>query len=388
MADAKQFAKARSGSSSIRPIPPKSVWRFSTRSRALRNESRKGSSTSATPTSSAARTPSSTRSPRMHDNGAVKRALIFGVSGQDGAYLSKLLLDRGYEVHGASRDADSRSFRRLALLGIRERVTVHSAAARDFRQLLQLIDGIRPDEIYNLAGQSSVGLSFSQPVETMDSIAQATLVMLEVIRYLKLPVRLYNSASSECFGEVTPGDASDETRPFFPRSPYATAKAAAYWTTANYREAYGIYACSGILFNHESPLRSERFVTKKIFAAAAAIAAGSRSRLTLGRLDVSRDWGYAPEYVEAMWRMLQQEKPQDFVIATGESHTLQELTAAAFACFKLDWHDHVDIDPALFRASEIPYSRGNPEKSRRLLGWEAVTKFDALVPILAHAERG
>jgi GDPmannose 4,6-dehydratase len=322
----------------------------------------------------------------MHDNGVMKRALIFGVSGQDGAYLSKLLLEKDYEVHGASRDAESQSFRRLELLGIRGRVTTHSAAARDFRQLLQLIDGIRPDEIYNLAGQSSVGLSFSQPVETMDSIAQATLVMLEVIRYLKLPVRLYNSASSECFGDVTPGDASDETTPFFPRSPYATAKAAAYWTTANYREAYGIYACSGILFNHESPLRSERFVTKKIFAAA-AIAAGSRTRLTLGRLDVSRDWGYAPEYVEAMWRMLQQDDPQDFVIATGESHTLEELTSAAFAHFNLDWREHVDIDPALFRASEIAYSRGNPEEARRVLGWEATTKFYALVVKLAESER-
>jgi GDPmannose 4,6-dehydratase len=317
----------------------------------------------------------------------VKRALIFGVSGQDGAYLSRLLLDRGYEVHGASRDAESQSFRRLGLLGIRDRVTTHSAASRDFRQLLQLIDGIRPDEIYNLAGQSSVGLSFEQPVETMDSIAQATLVMLEVIRYLELPVRLYNSASSECFGDVTPGEASDESTPFFPRSPYATAKAAAYWTTANYREAYGIYACSGILFNHESPLRSERFVTKKIFAAAAAIAAGSRHRLTLGRLDVSRDWGYAPEYVEAMWRMLQQDAPDDFVIATGESHTLEELTSAAFNCFNLNWRDHVDVDPTLFRASEIAYSRGNPEKARRLLGWEAATKCDALVGKLAEAER-
>jgi GDPmannose 4,6-dehydratase len=322
----------------------------------------------------------------MHNDVRVKRALIFGVSGQDGAYLSKLLLGRGYEVHGASRDAESQSFRNLALLGIRDRVTTHSAAARDFRQLLQLIDSIRPDEIYNLAGQSSVGLSFSQPVETMDSIAQATLVMLEVIRYLKLPVRLYNSASSECFGDVRPGEASNETTPFFPRSPYATAKAAAYWTTANYREAYGIYACSGILFNHESPLRSERFVTKKIFAAAAAIAAGSRTRVTLGRLDVSRDWGYAPEYVEAMWRMLQQDDPQDFVIATGESHTLEELTSAAFACFNLDWQDHVDIDPALFRASEIAYSRGNPEKAQRLLGWEAETKFDTLVALLANGD--
>src|SRR3954447_2360495 len=383
MAAAKPSSAASSANSSIRRIPPKSASPSSTLSPPARSASPRGWSTSATRTSSAARTPSSTRSPPMHDNGRVKRALIFGVSGQDGAYLSKLLLERGYEVHGASRDAESQSFRRLNLLGIRDRVTTHSAASRDFRQLLQLIDGIRPDEIYNLAGQSSVALSFEQPVETMDSIAQATLVMLEVIRYLKLPVRLYNSASSECFGDVTPGDASDESTPFFPRSPYATAKAAAYWTTANYREAYGIYACSGILFNHESPLRSERFVTKKTFAAAAAIAAGSRSRLTLGRLDVSRDWGYAPEYVEAMWHMLQLDHPQDFVIATGESHTLEELTAAAFACFNLEWHDHVDVDPSLYRASEIAYSRGNPEKSRRLLGWEAATKFNELVSILA-----
>jgi GDPmannose 4,6-dehydratase len=330
--------------------------------------------------------PSSTRSPRKYENAPVKRALIFGVSGQDGAYLSRLLLQRGYEVHGVSRDAESQSFRRLATLGIRDRVATHSAAARDFRQLLQLIDGIRPDEIYNLAGQSSVALSFQQPVETTDSISQATLVMLEVIRYLKLPVRLYNSASSECFGETTPGQASDESTPFFPRSPYATAKAAAYWTTANYREAYGIYACSGILFNHESPLRSERFVTKKIFSAAATISAGARQRLTLGRLDVSRDWGYAPEYVEAMWRMLQQDEPHDFVIATGESHTLEQLTAAAFAHFNLDWQDHVDIDPSLFRASEIAYSRGNPEKARHVLGWEAGTKFRELIPILARLD--
>lgn len=317
----------------------------------------------------------------------VKRALIFGVSGQDGAYLSRLLLDRGYEVHGVSRDAESQPFHRLIALGIRDRVITHSAAARDFRELLQLIDGIRPDEIYNLAGQSSVALSFSQPVETMDSIAQATLVMLEVIRYLKLPVRLYNSASSECFGDMPPGTASDESTPFFPRSPYAMAKAAAHWTTVNYREAYGIHACSGILFNHESPLRSERFVTRKIVTAAAQIAAGSRRRVTLGRLDVSRDWGYAAEYVEAIWRMLQRDEPEDFVIGTGESHTLEELTAAVFAQFNLDWQDHVDIDPSLFRASEITHSRSNPEKARRVLGWEAKTKFGELVKLLANAAR-
>ncbi len=317
----------------------------------------------------------------------MKRALIFGASGQDGAYLSRLLLEHGYEVHGASRDAESQSFWRLTSLGIRDRVITHSASTSDFRELLQLIDGVRPEEIYNLAGQTSVSLSFSQPVEAMESIARAALILLEVIRYLKLPVRLYNSASSECFGDVRHGEASDERTPFFPRSPYATAKAAAHWTTVNYREAYGIYACSGILFNHDSPLRSERFVTKKVVGAAAEIAAGRRRRLTLGRLDVSRDWGYAPEYVEAMWRMLQQDAPDDFVIATGESHKLEELVALAFGEFDLDWREYVDIDRALFRPSDIAYSRGNPEKSRRVLGWEARTRFDHLVTIMAEAER-
>lgn len=319
---------------------------------------------------------------------AVKRALIFGISGQDGAYLARLLLDRGYEVHGTSRDAETQPFARLRALGVRERVTTHSASLRDFRDLLQLIDGIRPDEIYNLAGQSSVALSFSQPVETMESIAHATVVILEVIRYLKLPVRFYNSSSSECFGETPAGSSSDEETPFFPRSPYATAKASAHWTTANYRDAYGIYACSGILFNHESPLRSERFATKKLVRAAVDIAAGRRERVSVGRLDVSRDWGYAPEYVEAMWRMLQHERAEDFVIATGESHTLEQFTAAVFAEFGLDWRQHVDVDPTLFRASDLAYSCGNATKSRRLLGWEAQTKFADLVKVLAAAERG
>src|SRR5437763_5708023 len=340
MAAAKLSSAVSSANSSIPPTPPKSAWPSLTPSPSKKNKSRKASATSATQTSKGAPTPSSTRSARMRDNGPVKRALIFGASGQDGAYLSRLLLDRGYEVHGASRDAESQSFRRLETLGIRDRVTTHSASTDDFRELLQLVDGIRPDEIYNLAGQTSVALSFAQPVEAMDSIARAALILLEVIRYLKIPVRLYNSASSECFGEIRRGEASDEHSPFFPRSPYATAKATAHWATVNYREAYGIYACSGILFNHDSPLRSSRFVTKKVVAAAAEIAAGKRERLKLGRLDISRDWGYAPEYVEAMWRMLQQEAPDDFVIATGESHTLEEFVAVAFAELGIDWKEH------------------------------------------------
>ena len=315
------------------------------------------------------------------------RALIFGVSGQDGAYLAQLLLQKGYDVHGASRDAGVQQFSRLELLGILDRVKLHSASMRDFRDVLQIIDTVRPDEVYNLAGQSSVALSFSQPIETMETIAQAQLLVLEAIRYIRAPIRLYNACSSECFGDVAPGSASDEHSQFVPRSPYATAKASAHWTTVNYREAYGIFACSGILFNHESPLRSDRFVTKKIVSAAARIAAGSRERIALGNLRVSRDWGFAPEYVEAMWCMLQQETADDFVIATGESHTLEEFTVAAFAELDLDWREHVDVDPSLFRPSDIAYSRGNASKAERVLGWRATTRFPDLVRILAEAER-
>jgi GDPmannose 4,6-dehydratase len=273
-------------------------------------------------------------------------------------------------------------FTRLTRLGIRERVTTHSTSLRDFREMLQLIATVEPDEIYNLAGQTSVALSFSQPIEAMESIAQATLNLLEVVRFLKLPVRIYNSSSSESFGETAPGQASNESTPFRPRSPYATAKATAHWTTTNYREAYGIYACSGILFNHESPLRGERFVTSKIIRAVSDIARGRRDKLILGDLSVSRDWGYAPEYVDAMWRMLQQDHADDYVIATGESHTVEELVAAAFEAQNLDWHDHVTIDRTLFRPSDIRNSRGNAAKAKRELGWEAGVKFGELVRIL------
>ena len=315
----------------------------------------------------------------------MKRALILGVSGQDGAYLSRLLLEKGYEVHGTSRDAELQPFTRLVELGVRDRVRTHSASLRDFREVLQLVTNVRPDEIYNFAGQSSVGLSFSQPIEAMESISYAVLTLLEVVRYLKLPVRVYNASSSESFGETPPGTSSNEESPFMPRSPYATAKATAHWTTVNYRQAYGIYACSGILFNHESPLRGERFVTRKIVQAVVDIAAGRRERLTLGDLSVSRDWGYAPEYVEAMWHMLQQERAEDYVIATGESHTVEEFVAAAFAEAGLDWREHVDVDRSLFRPTDIRCSRGDASKAKRELGWEAETKFRELVALLVKA---
>ncbi len=299
----------------------------------------------------------------------MKRAFICGISGQDGAYLAQLLLRRGYRVAGSSRDAQISSFVNLQRLHLRPEVEVESVAITDFRSVLQALIKAEPDEVYNLAGQSSVALSFQQPVETMESISIGTLNLLEAIRFLGKPIKFYNACSGECFGDIT--QAADETTPFRPRSPYAVAKAAAFWEVANYREAYQIFACSGILFNHESPLRPERFVTRKIIAAACRIAQGSQERLRLGNIAIRRDWGWAPEYVEAMWLMLQQDKPDDYVIATGQSHSLEEFVAAAVAEVGVDWQDHVDIDPQLFRPTEIAASRGDPQKSARVLGWQA-----------------
>lgn len=315
----------------------------------------------------------------------MKRALIFGISGQDGSYLAKLLLEKGYEVHGTSRDAQFTRFDGLRRIGVYDRVTLHSASLLEFRNLLQVIATVEPDEIYNLAGQTSVALSFEQPIEALESIGSGTFQILEVIRYLKAPIRFYNASSSESFGDIADGEAADESTLFRPRSPYATAKAAAHWATANYRDAYGLFACSGILFNHESPLRPVRFVTQKIISAARRIAAGEKLKLELGNLAVSRDWGYAPEYVEAMWRMLQQDRPDDYVIATGESHTLQEWVARAFEYLGLDWREHVAINEALFRPSEILHSRGNAAKASERLGWAATTRFDALLHKLSAA---
>ncbi len=300
----------------------------------------------------------------------MKRAIICGVSGQDGAYLAQLLLDRGYVVCGTSRDAQMSSFRNLKYLGIAERVQLESMALTDFRSVLQVLKKFQPDEVYNLAGQTSVGLSFNQPVETLESIATGTLNLLEAIRFLGAGIKLYNAGSSECFGD-TGGTAADENTPFRPRSPYAVAKAAAFWEVANYREAYGLFACSGILFNHESPLRPERFVTQKIVAAACRIASGSDEKLRLGNMTIQRDWGWAPEYVEAMYLMLQQSEASDYVIATGESTSLEDFVAAAFSTVNLDWHEHVEIDNSLLRPTDLAVGRGNPSKAKQQLGWEA-----------------
>lgn len=303
----------------------------------------------------------------------MKRALICGVSGQDGAYLAKLLLDKGYDVFGTSRDAQISSFANLTKLGIRDRVQTLSMAPNDFRSVLHSLSKVQPDEVYNLGGQSSVGLSFEQPVETMESISLATLNLLEAIRFLSKKIRLYNSGSSECFGDTGDNPASEDT-PFRPRSPYAVAKCSAHWQVANYREAYAIFACTGILFNHESCLRPDRFVTGKIIGAAKRIANGSGERLTLGNIKIIRDWGWAPEYVEAMWRMLQMDAPDDFVIATGKSVSLEYFVESAFSMLNLDWHAHVEIGEDLFRPSDLARSRAIPQKAERKLRWKA--KYD------------
>lgn len=304
----------------------------------------------------------------------MRRALICGVSGQDGAYLAQFLLDKGYEVWGTSRDAQASTFANLSCLGILGRIKTVSMAANDFRSVLQAISQSEPDEIYNLSGQSSVGLSFEQPAETLESIATGTLNLLEVIRFLGTPVRFYNAGSSECFGDIGVG-AADENAHFHPCSPYAVAKSTAHWLVDNYRSAYGLYACTGILFNHESPLRPTRFVTRKIVRAAVRISRGSGEKLTLGDMAIQRDWGWSPEYVDAMWRMLQIDRPEDFVIATGESNSLEAFVASVFSELGLDWRQYVVQDPSLFRPSEIRYNCGNAEKARRILGWSAQKKM-------------
>jgi len=314
----------------------------------------------------------------------MKTALILGISGQDGAYLASLLLEKGYTVFGGSRDAQITPFGNLVQLGIRERVTVESVSLNDFRSVIQTLAKIHPDEVYNLAGQSSVALSFQQPVETLENTAFGVLNLLEAIRFIGKPTKLYNAGSSECFGNLPVGPA-DENAPFRPRSPYAVAKSAAFWAVANYREAYDLFACSGILFNHESPLRPERFVTRKVVAAACRIAAGSNERLHLGDLSIARDWGWAPEYVEAMWLMLQQETAEDYVVATGQTYRLQDFVETAFGRLGLDWHRHVVADAGRDRPLELRISQANAAKAHLRLGWKAKYAMPEVVRLMiAH----
>ena len=314
-----------------------------------------------------------------------KIALIFGISGQDGAYLAKFLLSKDYKVHGTSRDAEINSFSSLEQIKIKDKIIFHSVALNDFRSTLKVIEEVAPDEIYNLAGQSSVGLSFEQPMETFESITIATINILESIKFLGGNSLFYNAGSSECFGD-TFGIAADENTPLRPKSPYGVAKAAAFWNVLNYRESYKLFACSGITFNHESILRPYRFVTKKICNTAANIALGNKEYLRLGDLTISRDWGWAPDYVEAMWKMLQQNKPEDFVISTGKLSKLSDFVHHAFFSLGLDWEKYIIYDKKLERPSEIKSGYGSSKKAKKMLNWSAKTLMPQVASKMALNE--
>ena len=314
-----------------------------------------------------------------------KTALIFGISGQDGAYLAHMLLTLGYQVHGASRDAEALRLNNLVRLGVKEQVQLHSVSIADFRSTLSLLTTVKPDEIYNLAGQSSVALSFNQPIETFESITVGTLNILECIRYVKQPLKMFNAVSSECFGNTDLP--ADENTPFRPCSPYAMAKSAAFWAVKTYREAYGLQVCSGILSNHESPIRPERFVCRKIVSSAVRIARGSDERLALGNVSIQRDWGLASEYVDAMWRVLQNDSVDDFVIATGETCALHDFMSAAFGAVDLNVDDHVATDESLLRPLDISVSRLNPQKALKKLEWSARYRGRGLAELLIRCEQ-
>lgn len=315
----------------------------------------------------------------------MKTALICGISGQDGAFLAKYLLEKNYHVVGTSRDAHSERFQNLNYLSLISRVDIETMALNDFRSVLSVLAKVEPDEVYNLAGQSSVGLSFEQPAETLESISNGTLNILESIRFLDKNIRFYNSGSSECFGTTT-GPVTEDSS-FSPQSPYAVAKACAANLLSSYRDAYELFACTGFLFNHESPIRPRRFVTRKIVEAAYKISTGEQTHLTLGDLDIYRDWGWAPDYVEAMWLMLQQEDPSDYIIATGKTVSLRYFVKRAFSEFGLDWETYVISDISLVRPSEIKYNAANIDKAAKELGWIAKHDVDEVIIKLCEAER-
>ena len=320
-----------------------------------------------------------------HKRDSKPRALVVGVSGQDGAYLSKFLIDKGYDVFGTSRDLEATSFDGLEYLGVDSLITKMKMIPSDFEAVYETISSIQPNEIYNLSGQSSVSLSFQQPLEAVQSIILATINILESIRLIGGDIRFYNAGSGEVFGE-NEGRPSNEETPFHPISPYGLAKANATAQVSLYRDMYGLYACTGILFNHESPLRPESYVTQKIIKAAYRIANGSSEKLSMGNIKISRDWGYAPDYVEAMWTMLQLKSPEDFVIATGRTISLEYFISQAFLYFDLDWTDHVSIDERFFRVSEIMVGAADPEKASRLLGWSASCQVENLIKYMIKSE--
>jgi GDPmannose 4,6-dehydratase len=313
----------------------------------------------------------------------MKKALIIGVSGQDGSYLARFLLKKGYHVIGTSR-GDTTTHSNLLKVGVHRDVDAVKLDPSSYEDLNSLLKEARPDEVYNLAGQTSVGRSFEEPFETFRSIAENTMILLEVLRKHLPQARLFQAGSGEVFCE-TPTPATEIT-PYNPVSPYSVAKVAAQAAVKVYREAYGLHASTGILFNHESPIRPQRFVTSKIVSTAVRIAGGSKETLHLGKIDLYRDWGWAPDYVEAMWQMLQHEKADDYVIATGEEHSIEDFVATTFMKLGLDWRDHVKSDPNLFRPSDIEHSVGDSSKAKRVLGWEAKLKFDQIIKMLVEAE--
>lgn len=307
-----------------------------------------------------------------------KKALIIGITGQDGAFLAKHLLDYGYIVYGTSRDAELSNNLSLVKLGILDQVKVFSMSLIDFRSVIQVFLEVQPNEVYNLAGQTSVSLSFKLPVETLESISLGTLNVLEVIRLFKLDTKFYNASSSECFGN-TEGVPANESTPFMPRSPYGVAKSSAFWQVANYRESYQLFASSGILFNHESYLRPQRFVTQKIVTTACNIARKKESFLKIGNISIERDWGWAPEYVVAMHLILQQDVPDDYIIATGKSITLEKFIEKTFTFLGLDYKQYLIVDETLFRPSDILMSRADAGKAKKILKWEATTDVDGVI---------
>ncbi|MEZ4642775.1 MAG: GDP-mannose 4,6-dehydratase [Chloroflexota bacterium] len=317
-----------------------------------------------------------------------KKALITGITGQDGSYLAELLLSKGYEVHGLIRRSSTFNTRRIDHLykdPHRQHVKLHlHYGDLSSSSLLGILQAVQPDEIYHLAAQSHVRVSFDMPEYTADITGVGTARLLEAVRQGQFASRFYQASSSEMFGAASPPQS--EATPFAPQSPYAAAKLFAYWMTRNYREGYGLYACNGILFNHESPRRGETFVTRKITRAVAAIAAGQQDKLYLGNLDARRDWGYAPEYVEAMWLMLQQETAQDFVIGTGESQTVRDFLDEAFAYVGRNWHDYVQIDPRYYRPTEVDYLLADPQQAQQQMGWQPKVRFADLVHIMMDAD--
>jgi GDPmannose 4,6-dehydratase len=326
----------------------------------------------------------------MTQSNGRKRALITGITGQDGSYLAEFLLAKGYEVHGIVRRSSSFNTSRIEHLY----VDPHMPAARVFLHFGDLVDGtglreiltrVRPDEVYNLGAQSHVRVSYDQPVYTMQAVAVGTINLLEAIRDTGLPVRYYQASSSEQYGKVVETPQTEAT-PFYPRSPYACAKVYAHWQTINYREAYGMFACNGILFNHESPRRGETFVTRKITRAATRIKEGLQKKLYLGNLDAKRDWGFAGDYVEAMWLMLQHPTADDYVIATGETHSVREFLDEVFGLLKLDWNEHVEVDPRYFRPAEVDLLLGDSGKAKKILGWKPRVTFKSLAKLMTEAD--